>query len=77
MSKGIKTKILYMEQLWLSLNLDLNSIQASSSNACAGLAESCYTSLSLLKVWIYYTDLCTVLGGHGTEAAWSPRAHRL
>lgn len=43
--KVIKTNILYMEQLWLSLNLDLNSIQASSSNACVGLAESSVTPI--------------------------------
>lgn len=29
-----------MEQLRLGLNLDINSTQPSSSNACVGLAES-------------------------------------
>lgn len=43
--KGTKTKILYKEQLWSSLNLDLKSIQAISSNACVGLAESSVTPI--------------------------------
>lgn len=34
-----------MEQLWSSLNLQLNSIQASYLNACVRLAESSVTPI--------------------------------
>lgn len=69
-----------MEQLWLSLNLDLNSIQACFFKCLC--RPSRIHSVTPIYIWWRsgFTALIyvhTVLGGHGTEAAWGPRAHRL